>query len=175
MPPNVVIRTLRLIIRPWSLKDAEQLVIAANFRSISRMTAALPHPYKLSDARYWIPRTRRQLRQRPLQHMHLAITHRGVVIGAIGVDRHGDQAEFGYWLTPTMWGQGIMTEAIGSFVPFVFHTWPIQRMIAKTFLFNPASARVLEKSGFQKTAVEYHTLQKKGRWLDTNVFTRYRV
>lgn len=147
---------------------------AINFRRVTKMTALMPYPYVLSDAVFWIRKTQRYFRQRPLQHIHLAITHQAKVIGAIGVDRDGDQAEIGFWLTPAVHGQGMMTEVVRAFVPFVFRMWPVQRLIAKTFLFNPASARVLEKSGFERTALEASAILKDGKWLDVLVFTHHK-
>lgn len=173
-PTTLTVQTRRLLIRPWTLADAPGQQRAINFRAVTKMTAAMPYPYMLRDSQFWIRKTLRYFKQRPLQHMHFAITYKKTVIGAIGSDRDGEQAEFGYWLTPTMHSQGMMTEAVRAFVPFVFRTWPIQRMIAKVFLFNPASSRVLEKCGFEHTAREMPGICKDGKWLDDNIFVRYR-
>lgn len=109
-----------------------------------------------------------------MTRIHLAVTHRGPVIGAIGADRDGDQAEIGYWLTPAEHGRGLMTEAVRAFVPRLFNIWSIQRVVGRTFLFNLASARVLEKCGFYKSALEPRAMKKNGRWVDVNVFLRYK-
>lgn len=172
--PTLNIKTRRLAIRPWTLTDALAQQQAINYRAVTRMTAAMPYPYTLKDSRFWIRKTQRYLDQQPLQHLHLAITHKNEIIGAIGTDRDGNQAEFGYWLTPSRHGQGMMTEAVRDFVPFVFRTWPVQRLMAKVFLFNPASVRVLEKCGFHRTARESPAINKNGKWLDADIFVRYR-
>lgn len=169
-----MITTRRLSIRPWELADAMGLHQAMNFRAVTRMTAAAPYPYVLSDAKAWIIRCRRWGRRRPLEHLHLAIIHDGKVVGAMGADRDGEQAEIGYWLTPALHGQGMMTEAVAAFTAWLFRTWKVQRLVARSFLFNPASARVLEKCGFTKTALEPRAIHKNGKWLDAMVFTRYR-
>lgn len=169
-----MITTRRLLVRPWELTDALGLHQAMNFRAVTRMTAAAPFPYLLSDARAWIIRCRRWARRRPTEHLHLAVVHDGTVVGAIGADRDGDQAEIGYWLTPAWHGQGMMTEVVDAFTLWVFRSWKVQRLVARSFTFNPASVRVLEKCGFSKTALEPRAICKDGKWLDDIVFTRYR-
>lgn len=170
----ICVETKRLMIRPWFTADVPGMQRAINFRRVTKMTSSMPYPYLLSDSSFWIRKTQRYFRQRPLKHMHFAIMHHDQVIGSIGTDRDGDQAEIGYWLTPAMHGQGVMTEALRVFVLFVFRTWKVKRVMAKTFLFNSASARVLEKCGFTKTAFEPRAINKNGKWLDVNVFVRYR-
>lgn len=173
MKPDIVLRGRGWNVRRYRTSDADDLRRAISDRTIARMTAAVPYPYTLSDARYWIRRCRQQYRQ-SATHCHLAITVGDRVVGSIGTDRHGDQAEFGYWLSRAYRGRGMMTAVVKQFAVYQFKRWPVARVLAKTFPFNPASARVLEKAGFKKTAYELRTIRKHGRWLDTNVYTRWR-
>lgn len=167
--------TRRLTVRPWSMRDRAALQRAANFRVIGRMTANVPYPYTSDAARVWIQQTQRWLRQRPLERVHLAILLDDRVVGAIGADRNGDQAEIGYWITPTLHGQGMMTEVVQAFVPFTLRLWPIERVIGRAFTENLASMRVLEKAGFSREAVEVGALRKNGRLKDVQVATLYRT
>lgn len=171
---KLFLTTKRLSIRPWRTDDAQALQRAANFHAVTRMTATMPFPYTLSDARAWILRSGHWLQRKPVIRLHLAVTHRGLVIGAIGADRDGDQAEIGYWLTPAAHGRGFMTEVVRAFVPRLFTIWNIKRVVGRLFLFNSASARVLEKCGFYKNALEPRAIKKNGRWFDVHVFVKYR-
>ncbi len=161
-------------IRPYRLSDVANLRLAINDPKIARMTSAIPYPYTLADARKWILGCQREYRQSHSDHRNVAITIDDRVVGSISANRAGDQAELGYWLASARHGQGIMSKVVQTFVPHVFSYWPIDRIIAKTFMFNQASARVLEKNGFTKTAHEIRSVKKGGRWLDTYVYTRWR-
>lgn len=172
--PRVILRTAGWSIREFCGADAEQLRHSINDPAIARLIGPLPSPYTVRHARAWISLCRRQYRQSGHLHRHYAIIMNDQVVGGIGADRDGQQAEFGYWLTRSLWGRGMMTAVVRRFVPYLFRVWPIERVVAKTFLFNPASSRVLEKNGFQQSAVEVRSVRRGRRWFDSHVFTRYR-
>lgn len=161
-------------IREYKTEDARSLQQVADFSSIARLTASLPHPYRRRDAEAWIRLCRRRYSNPLATERHYTIAIKNLVIGAIGVSRHGDEAEIGYWLTPTYWGKGIMTKVVRRFVPLVFRWWPIERCIARTFPENIASSRVVEKAGFERSAYQVRAVKKGSRWMDAIVFTRYR-
>jgi RimJ/RimL family protein N-acetyltransferase len=46
-------------------------------------------------------------------------------------------AEIGYWISESLWGKGIMTEAIGSLVPEAFRQYAIVRLQAGIFSKQP--------------------------------------
>ncbi len=163
-----------MTIREYQTTDVESLRRAANVPDIAVMTASMPYPYRRRDAVTWIQLCRRRYRQRPVNERHYVITCGQEVIGAVSASRHGDEAEIGYWLTPAYWGQGRMTKVVRKFVPFVFSWWPVVRVIGRTLLNNPASGRVLEKSGFYRTANEIHAVRKGQKWLDLLVYAKYR-
>lgn len=136
------------LLRPWRPGDREQLAEIANDRRISRnMTDMFPHPYTPADADEWIGRC---AAEEPPLNFAIVVGH--VVVGGIGAHRlEGEQQgtiNVGYWLAPSLWGQGIATDALRHFVDYLFDTFPARRLYATVFGWNPASARVLEKGGF---------------------------
>src|SRR5690606_16825743 len=54
----------------------------------------------------------------------------------------------GYWMGEKYAGQGLMTEAVGVVLPFVFDTLDLHRVNAAFMPVNTASRRVLEKNLF---------------------------
>lgn len=58
----------------------------------------------------------------------------------------------GYRLLRRCWGQGIATEAVALMAEYLFSRTDIEIITASTMVDNIASARVLEKNGFTKTA-----------------------
>ena len=69
------------------------------------------------------------------------------VYGMIDARIESFTAEVGYALSQDQWGKGLMTEALTSFVKLLLSEDEIYRVCAVCDLDNPASARVMEKSG----------------------------
>lgn len=72
----------------------------------------------------------------------------------------------GYWMGENYAGQGLMTEAVGVAMRFVFETLNLHRVHAAFLPHNIASRRVLEKNGFVEEGYAERYLQIDGRWED---------
>src|SRR5262249_44995743 len=100
------------VIRPWRPGDEESLVIHANNPKIWRnMRDRFPHPYTMEDAREWV-----RLAGAESPQTNFAIVVDGKAAGGIGLILKDDisrcSAEIGYWLGESLWGRGIVTEAV---------------------------------------------------------------
>lgn len=74
------------------------------------------------------------------------------VIGTIGVvllDAAHSAAEVGYCLSRRYWGRGIMTEALTAVEDYLFGQAGFDRLEAHHDILNPASGRVMFKSGMR--------------------------
>jgi [ribosomal protein S5]-alanine N-acetyltransferase len=76
----------------------------------------------------------------------------------------------GYWMGQRFAGQGLMTEAVGVTLPFVFSTLGLHRIQAACLPHNVASRRVLEKNGFREEGFAEKYLQIDGKWADHVLF-----
>jgi len=76
----------------------------------------------------------------------------------------------GYWMGQQYAGKGLMTEAVGVCIPFIFETLDLHRIHAAFLPGNMASRRVLEKNGFVEEGFAKHYLQIDGRWEDHVLF-----
>jgi ribosomal-protein-alanine N-acetyltransferase len=76
----------------------------------------------------------------------------------------------GYWMGREHAGQGLMTEAVGMIIPFVFETLGLHRIHAAFLPDNVASRRVLEKNGFKEEGFAENYLQIDGKWCDHVLF-----
>lgn len=79
-------------------------------------------------------------------------------IGAIGVKGQPDaqgRLDIGYGLNPEAWNQGYATEAVRALTARLLGRPDVRVVTAETAVDNPASARVLEKSGFVQTGTGY--------------------
>lgn len=150
-------------IRTWSVDDVESLAANANDKDIAaNLRDTFPHPYGGADARRWIalcsvtePRT------------NFAIAVDGKAVGSIGVMLQTDvsrkTAEIGYWLGKNHWGKGIVSEAVEAFSNWCFSEYGLVRLYANAYEANTASARVLEKAGFQREALLRNAAFKNGK------------
>lgn len=161
-------------IRPWRRGDEESLVRHANnYRVWRNLRDRFPHPYTLDDAREWIELA---LAESPVANF--AIEVEGEAVGGIGLafkeDIHRASAEIGYWLGEEYWGRGIMTEAARTIADWALATFEIHRVFAGVIDWNPASARVLEKAGFQFEGRMRMAVVKEGRVLDELIYAKVR-
>jgi RimJ/RimL family protein N-acetyltransferase len=83
---------------------------------------------------------------------NFAIIINNKVAGCVGFSfKDGDKAHvavMGYWLGEEYWGKGIGTKVVKLIIRYIFDNFKIERIEAKVYTWNPASAKILEKSGF---------------------------
>jgi len=145
-----VIETRRLKLRAPEDRDLARLAAMADDWDIARMTLRLPHPYTLADARTFLARTASQDRSRDNTFV-IDLEDDGPV-GVIGFFHHDDPyPEMGYWIGRPYWGRGFATEAVDGALVWASRTWRKRAVAAGHFVDNPASGRVLTKSGFLYT------------------------
>ena len=82
-------------------------------------------------------------------------------------DRVHARAEVGYALRKDRWGRGLATEAVGAVLDFGFDRMGLHRVGADTDPRNTASARVLERLGFQREGLQRGTYRHLGEWADS--------
>lgn len=63
------------------------------------------------------------------------------------------RGEIGYDLAPSLWGQGIMAEALEAVLEFGFDELALSRIEAFTMVENAASAALLRKLGFREEGI----------------------
>jgi len=144
------LETKRLWLRWPRANDATAVTAFVSLPEVARMTANIPHPYPPREADRFILKSRAENAAGTAIHLALAQkTAARPVIGLISVVMtEGDEAEIGYALAPTAWGQGFATEAVRTLVDTVFNLTEVARIRANLRLGNVASRRVLEKAGF---------------------------
>ncbi len=69
------------------------------------------------------------------------------------LDRGNRRAEIGYALARAHWGRGYMHEALQAFLAYALATFDLHRIEADIDPRNAASARTLERQGFQHEGV----------------------
>jgi RimJ/RimL family protein N-acetyltransferase len=75
------------------------------------------------------------------------------LVGSCGLGRRPSGAvEMGYWIARPFWGRGIATEACLALLE-IARTLGLPSLEGSHFMDNPASARVLEKLGFEPLGI----------------------
>jgi ribosomal-protein-alanine N-acetyltransferase len=161
-------------LRNWVPADQEALVATADDRAVWRnMTDVFPHPYAEGDARQWIERC---LAQEPPKD--LVVSVQGQLAGVCGIELFEGVSAYtgriGYWLGQHYWNQGIATAALESFLAYIWETFEVERLQAEVFAWNPASARVLEKNGFELEGTRRRAIFKDGQLIDEWMYVLFR-
>jgi RimJ/RimL family protein N-acetyltransferase len=162
------------ILRPWRADDAASLVRHANNPRVwANLRDRFPSPYTPGDADAWLRHCARTV---PITD--LAIDVEGEAVGGVGLVLQTDvervDAEIGYWLGEEYWGRGLMSAAVGAFVPWAFSRFNLARVHANVFAFNAASARVLEKAGFELEGRLRQSAYKNEQLIDQLLYARVR-
>jgi [ribosomal protein S5]-alanine N-acetyltransferase len=158
--------------------DKDALVGHLNERDIYDRTLRIPFPYTEAGADEWLALVVKITEQQG-QPVHWAIRSADdALIGGCGFDGFqvgkSHRAEVGYWLAKPYWGRGIMTAVVQRVCRHAFEEFGLVKITAHVFPHNPASARVLEKCGFQQEGLLRKHLLKDGKFIDARLFALLR-
>jgi RimJ/RimL family protein N-acetyltransferase len=168
-----VVRTERLLLRPWRPDDVAVVHRACQDPEIQRWNIAIPSPYTLDDARVYVldvaPRSRAAGTGMPV-----AIEADGELVGASGL-RFGDSIlgpDIGYWMAPWARDRGYAAETTRALADWVLaHGAPRVHLYADVR--NVASHRVARRAGFSKEGVVRSGLEyRDGTRGDAVLFSR---
>lgn len=158
--------TKRLILRPIAKKDSKALIESVNNIKVSRYLLAVPYPYRMKDAKWWINHCAKLLKEKPRESYEFAIELKSEKkqIGGIAVnhiDKFQGKATIGYWLGEKYWKQNYGSEALKALINFAFDKLKLRRLEAGVFKENMASAKLLEKHGFKKEGIRKESHRSK--------------
>jgi len=148
------LETNRLILRPWSENDAEELYKYASDPAVGPPAGWLPHT-SVENSREII----REVLSAPETYA-VCLKESGTPIGSIGFHRADlaeldDEYELGYWIGKPFWGQGLIPEASREMLRHAFEDLGMSRIWCGYYDGNVKSRRVQEKLGF----VYHHTTE----------------
>lgn len=145
----MILKTERLILRPWMESDAESLYYFAKNPNIGPIAGWAPH--KSLEESLDIIKTIFSKKET------YAITIDDKAIGCIGLIFYPDTnhywddegVELGYWIGEEYWGKGLVVEAGQELIKHAFKDLNINKLYASFRYDNHQSKRVLEKLGFK--------------------------
>ena len=153
---NVILKTERLLIRPWRQSDIDDFYSYASVDGVGQMAGWKPHKSKEES---------KIILDMFISHKKtFALEYQGKVIGSVGIEKYNEThfpefenkkcREIGYVLSKEYWGQGLMPEALKEVIRFLFENANLDVIFCGHFLWNEQSHRVQEKSGFKHYAFD---------------------
>ncbi len=148
---DIRIETERLILRPWSVKDLEDLYEYARVPGVGEK-AGWNHHKSLEESGFIL-----DLFIRGKKTLALELKENKKVIGSLGLEPRDEDAglspelagrEIGYALSKDYWGRGLMPEAVKAVIAYCFDVLNFDYLTCGHFDHNDRSRRVVEKSGF---------------------------
>ena len=160
--------TDRLLLRPYSPSDAEDMFILRSQPQVMQWTSSKVPDADIEKTREWMAPALPPLNGDTFRFAIEERSSPGRVIGAIG-SRFSEPPECGYMLQMGMWGKGYGTEALRAWLDVY---WALPRktvtiedvggvelgteaesLLAETELANAGSRRVLLKCGFTELRI----------------------
>jgi RimJ/RimL family protein N-acetyltransferase len=111
----------------------------------------VPNPYRIKDAVKFIKRIGDDT-----DSVYFSI-YRQKFMGIVSVrTNENNEADLGYWLERSAWGQGFMSEAARAVVSHAFRKFGYADIHSGAYEDNRASMAVLQKLGFQSHGEQIH-------------------
>ena len=172
---GVVLRTERLVLRPWRQSDLEDFYAYASVDGVGQMAGWKPHADRDES---------QKILDRFIEHRKtFALDCQGKAIGSLGIETY-DEEKFpelrekrcrmlGFVLSKDYWGRGLMPEAVREVIRYLFEEVGLDCILCAHFLSNRQSQRVQEKCGFRHYAfgsfkTKFGTVEED----ETNILTR---
>jgi [ribosomal protein S5]-alanine N-acetyltransferase len=163
MIEQCVLEIRRLRLRPLELSDTSAIQKAACAREIADTMISLPHPYPAGEAERYVAQKESEREAGRSVTFTIEQKVEGWFCGLVEVrdiDREHLQGELSFWLAVEAWGRGYMSEVVKAVVRYGFEGLGLNRLYAYHMLRNPASGRVLEKSGFKQEGLLRQRVRK---------------
>lgn len=168
-------QTERLILRPLEMNDVDTITDLLQGDDIHKNIQSLPYPYTHTDAENFIQSTYEERDKGTGYIFGIIRREDGVLIGVTGIHPKAShrRAELGYWLGKKYWGQGYMTEVARRIIQYGFEELDLNRIFARCYTHNVASAKVMQKAGmsFEGTVRQeiYHAFS--GEYKDCHYYS----
>lgn len=153
------IETARLVLRPWTIEDAEPL-----FKYAADPLVGPAAGWNVHES---VEDSRRIIREILSENGTFAVIIKEngpEPVGSIGyfpctAAEAGGAPEIGYWIARPFWGNGYIPEAVEALLALLFRTEKHPQVWCAHFTGNEKSRRVIEKCGFA-----YRFTQDSGPW-----------
>lgn len=148
---TTILETERLLLRTWSLDDAEDGYRIWRDAEVMRYIGTGQPNADVDETRRWLSRMIAHQEKHGFCFWAVVEKESNQLIGSCGMAYQLDGGlpiEFGYTLARAFWGRGLATEAASAALGYIFEKIDLPEIAASVDSRNVASIRVLEKVGF---------------------------
>ena len=166
-----IIKTTRLVLRPFVLADAPVVQRLAGAPEVAMTTQNIPHPYEDGMAEDWI--SSHQASWDAKKSLTLAMAHgTDGVVGAVGLHLNPahQRGELGYWVGLPFWNCGYATEASAALIELGFAKLGLNRIQARHMTRNRASGRVMQKLDMTFEGIQRQHMLARGQFEDMAMY-----
>ena len=166
------LNTERLILRWMTPEDAEDILTVYSDKDAMQYWSTAPIN-TLEQATAIIERADRGHQDGSALQYAIVLREEDRVIGTCSLfNYHHDskRAELGYILHSSLWGQGLMKEALIAFINHAFDTLNLRRIEADIDPRNHSSRRILQKLAFVKEGELRERWQINGNITDSEIY-----
>jgi [ribosomal protein S5]-alanine N-acetyltransferase len=166
------LETERLILRQLAAPDAQDVFLFLSDEENIRYYDPAPMT-QLEQAELSIERHRRRFAEQEALRWGITLKGENRVIGNGGYsswEAENQLAVLSYILSKHYWNKGIMTEALTAIIQFGFEHIHLHRIEAQVAYPNLASARLLEKLGFQEEGRLRDRQYVNNQFVDERIF-----
>jgi ribosomal-protein-alanine N-acetyltransferase len=171
-PPTI--ETERLILRPLTMADDKAIFAYASDPEVTK-TVSVETARSIEDTRTFLKSALdNYAKGADPAGFGIVLKKENRLIGTIGYlnwSNDHKRIEIGYALSRLYWNNGIVTEAAKEMIDYFFSHSDIIRIEARCLLENPASARVMEKSGMKFEGVLRKHAFIKGKHHDMKIYS----
>lgn len=167
-----VLQTPRLILRPVTMRDAQDIFDYSRDPEVARYVLWDAHR-SLADSRAYVRYLLRQYRDSQPSSYAIVLRETGRVVGTIGFMSYTEDnaaAEIGYSMARSLWGRGLMPEAVTALLDLGFRRMHLHRIEAQHVPGNPASGRVMLKAGMRHEGTLRGRVFIKGKFSDVELY-----
>lgn len=170
--PRPKLMTERLLLRPFSLEDTDEVQRICSDREIAANTRTIDHPYPDGAAELWIRQHQKFWETGKAAIFAVCVMETDQLVGAIGLELNSDDhhAELGYWIEDVHRGKGYATEASKAVIQFAFDELGLHRVVAHHLTRNPSSGRVMIKAGMRREGLLRGHARKWGVFEDIEIY-----
>lgn len=168
----LTLSTERLTLRPLREADAQSVYAIRSDPQVMRYHSSAPWT-SIEPAIALIARDTAAMASGEQLRLGLTIAANTTLVGScclFDLDRANRRAEIGYELHRSHWGYGYMHEALQALLDFAFSTMLLNRIEADIHPDNLASARTLERLGFQREGLLRERWFVEGEVSDTVLY-----
>ncbi len=166
-----------VILKSIDYNDAINMSVTGSDKDIAKNTAEygkFPYPYKVSDAINFIAYSLNM--QKIKMEFNFAMYEKDTekflgLFGIFNIDYFNKKAEIGYWLGKKYWGEGLGSIGIRMLLNYSFNNLNLNKIYAKSFVFNLRSIHLMESLKFVKEAELRDEVKIGGRYKNLVIYS----